>query len=160
MSVKKEIIGDELYLYMNGELIYKRWLRTGQSKIFDIMAYDKYTYSSIKDIECKGNAVICVKAKITMKSTKEGGRNNGFSTGYSPNHIFKTEDNKFTQSYMGTINFNDSELIYPGEIRTVIVNFLACQPIEDYLSIGKIWNIYEGSNLVGMGQILEFINLQ
>lgn len=51
MAYYKEIKGDELYLYMNGELIYKRWLKTGQSKVFDIMAYDKYTAKSIRDPE-------------------------------------------------------------------------------------------------------------
>ena len=49
MAYFKEIKGDELYLYMNGELIYKRWLKTGQSKVFDKMAYDKYTLVSIND---------------------------------------------------------------------------------------------------------------
>ena len=49
MAYRKEIKGDELYLYMNGKLIYKRWLKTGQSKVFDVMAYDKYTLLSIQD---------------------------------------------------------------------------------------------------------------
>ncbi len=49
MLVHKEIIGNELYLYMNGKLIYKRWLKTGDSKVFDIMAYDKYTLVSYRD---------------------------------------------------------------------------------------------------------------
>lgn len=40
--------GNELYVYMNGKLIYKKWLETGQSKVFDVMAYDKYTLKSIK----------------------------------------------------------------------------------------------------------------
>ncbi len=38
---------NELYVYMNGKLIYKKWLKTGQSKVFDLMAYDKYTLKSI-----------------------------------------------------------------------------------------------------------------
>ena len=38
----------EFYLFMNGELIYKRWLKTGQSFIFDINAYTKNTLVSIK----------------------------------------------------------------------------------------------------------------
>ncbi|RVU02383.1 hypothetical protein EOD41_00125 [Mucilaginibacter limnophilus] len=49
MFVHKEIIGNELYLYMNGKLIYKRWLKTGDSKVFDVMAYDKYTLVSYRD---------------------------------------------------------------------------------------------------------------
>ncbi len=48
MAIHKKIIGDELYLYMNGKLIYKRWLNTGISKVFDLQAYDKKTLKSIK----------------------------------------------------------------------------------------------------------------
>jgi hypothetical protein len=51
MIFKKVTKGNELYVYMNGNLIYKRWLNTGQSKVFDLMAYDKYTLKSIKDKE-------------------------------------------------------------------------------------------------------------
>ena len=46
MIIHKKITQDnEFYLYMNGELIYKKWLDTGASKVFDVMAYDKYTYA-------------------------------------------------------------------------------------------------------------------
>ncbi|WP_316789605.1 hypothetical protein [Pedobacter frigoris] len=51
MAIFKKADGKELYLYMNGNLIYKRWLDTGQSKVFDVMAYDKYTLMSIRDLE-------------------------------------------------------------------------------------------------------------
>lgn len=47
------IVGNELYLFMNGKLIYKRWLVPGFSKVFDVMAYDKHTYISIKDPNTK-----------------------------------------------------------------------------------------------------------
>jgi hypothetical protein len=49
MATLKKIEGDELYLYMNGKVIYKRWLKTGHSKVFDLMAYDKYTLLSITE---------------------------------------------------------------------------------------------------------------
>jgi hypothetical protein len=55
MVIQKEIIDNQLYLYMNGKLIYKRWLKTGESKIFDVMTYDKYTLTSIKDAEANCN---------------------------------------------------------------------------------------------------------
>jgi len=39
---RKEIIGNELYLYNeNGELIFKRWLNHGYSKVFTPFAYGK-----------------------------------------------------------------------------------------------------------------------
>ena len=49
MIFKKRTKDNELYVYMNGKLIYKKWLNTGQSKVFDVMAYDKYTLKSIKE---------------------------------------------------------------------------------------------------------------
>ena len=53
MVFKKETKDNELYIYMNGKLIYKRWLNTGQSTVFDIMAYDKYTEYSINETDEK-----------------------------------------------------------------------------------------------------------
>ena len=51
MVFKKETKDNELYVYMNGKLIYKKWLNTGESKVFDLMAYDKYTLKSINEKE-------------------------------------------------------------------------------------------------------------
>ena len=80
MAILKKIEGNELYLYMNGKLIYKRWLDTGQSKIFDVMAYDKYTLTSIRDLEYENNGgLLTVKAILKLKSTEEGGRQTGFT---------------------------------------------------------------------------------
>lgn len=31
----KEIVGQELYVFFNGRLIYKKWLSTGASLVFD-----------------------------------------------------------------------------------------------------------------------------
>lgn len=48
MAIRKEITKDnELYLWMNGKLIYKRWLNYGYSKVFDKTAYNKNTFVSI-----------------------------------------------------------------------------------------------------------------
>jgi len=51
MVFKKETKDNELYVYMNGKLIYKKWLNTGESKVFDLIAYDKYTLESINEKE-------------------------------------------------------------------------------------------------------------
>jgi hypothetical protein len=51
MIFKKETKENELYVYMNGKLIYKKWLNTGESKVFDLIAYDKYTLKSINESE-------------------------------------------------------------------------------------------------------------
>lgn len=49
-TFRKEIIGDELYLYnAKGELIFKRWLKQKKSVVFDVMTYDEATLISITD---------------------------------------------------------------------------------------------------------------
>lgn len=49
-TFRKEIIGDELYLYnAKGELIFKRWLKQNRSVVFDVMTYGKDTLVSITD---------------------------------------------------------------------------------------------------------------
>lgn len=53
MAVHTETIGNELYVYMNGKLLYKRWLNTGQSLVFDVRPYDKHTLISITDDSLK-----------------------------------------------------------------------------------------------------------
>lgn len=50
--LRKEIKNDnELYLYLNNKLIYKRWLDLGYSKVFDRFAYGKHTVLSITEDE-------------------------------------------------------------------------------------------------------------
>ena len=157
MIITKTITEDnELYLYMDGKLVMKRWLNGGYSKVFDVMAYDSYTYASIDDLTINNTAnLIHIKAKIKMKPTEEGGRKTGFTTGYRPNHVFEYVDEKMVKTFMGDIQFEDSELIMPGEERVVTVRFLFHQPIEEYLNIGRKWWIHEGGNQLGEAEILE-----
>lgn len=156
MAILKKIEGNELYLYMNGKLIYKRWLDTGQSKVFDVMAYDKYTLTSIRDLEYENKGgLLTVKAKLKLKSTEEGGRQTGFISGYRPNHIFEYNDNgQLLQTYIGDIIFEGTPTIEPGEEREVTVRFLMNQPIERYLDKGRIWWIHEGPKQIGQAEII------
>jgi hypothetical protein len=48
MAILKIKTETEFYLFMNGKLIYKRWLETGQSIVFDVMPYTKKTFVSLK----------------------------------------------------------------------------------------------------------------
>ncbi len=156
MAILKKIEGNELYLYMNGKLIYKRWLDTGQSKVFDVMAYDKYTLTSIRDLEYENKGgLLTVKAKLKLKSTEEGGRQTGFISGYRPNHVFEYNDKgQLLQTYIGDIIFEGTPTIEPGEEREITVRFLTNQPIERYLDKGRIWWIHEGSKQIGQAEII------
>lgn len=61
MAFIKKIKNDELYIYMNGKLLYKSWLNLGYSKTFDLMAYDKETLISIKEKDQELNSNIKIK---------------------------------------------------------------------------------------------------
>ncbi|MGA6121677.1 hypothetical protein [Sphingobacterium anhuiense] len=152
----KKIEGNELYLYINGNLVYKRWIDTGQSKVFDVMAYDKYTYTSIGDLKYENqNGLIILNAILRLKSTEEGGRKTGIISGYRPKHVFEyTADGKIDQTYIGDIVFEDINEILPGEERRIIARFLIHQRIEEYLTKGAVWWIHEGQNQIGEAEIL------
>jgi hypothetical protein len=157
MAIHKEILDNQLYLYMNGSLIYKRWLQTGESKVFDVMAYDKYTLISYRDYDFHKvtPSFIIVKAKLKMKATNDGGRKTGFASGYRPNHVFEYKADNTFSTYFGDIQFNGQETIEPGEEKEVTVRFLGSQPIELYLTVGRKWWIHEGPNQLGEAIILE-----
>ncbi|PJJ07409.1 hypothetical protein CLU83_0578 [Flavobacterium sp. 1] len=151
----KEIKGDELYLYMNGKLIYKRWIKTGVSKVFDLFAYNKYTLTSIQDLQFENQAQkISIKAKLRLKSTFDGGRKTGINSGYRPNHVFEYRIDEKLYAYMGEIIFDNYETIEPGEEKVVTVNFHVTQPIEEYLNKGRKWFIHEGPMQIGEAEIV------
>ena len=154
MVIFKEIKDNELYLYINGNLVYKRWLDTGQSKVFDVMAYDKYTHTSIRDLQYEHqNRLIIFKVILRLKSTEAGGRKNGIISGYRPNHVFEyTVDGKMDQTYIGNIVFDNE--IQPGEERPVTVRFLMHEPIEKYMTKGRVWWIHEGPHQIGEVEIV------
>jgi translation elongation factor EF-Tu-like GTPase len=100
--------------------------------------------------------LIIVKAKITMKTTEDGGRQTGFKSGYRPNHVFELPDDlKNLKAYIGDIQFDDQELIEPGETKIVTVRFLKTPQVEKYIKIGQKWFINEAAITLGFGEILE-----
>ena len=100
--------------------------------------------------------LIIVKAKITMKTTAEGGRQHGFKSGYRPNHVFELPDDlRNLTTYIGDIQFDGQELIEPGETKIVTVRFLKMPQVEKYIKVGQKWFIYEVPRLVAEGEIIE-----
>jgi translation elongation factor EF-Tu-like GTPase len=100
--------------------------------------------------------LVIVKAKITMKTTEEGGRQSGFKSGYRPNHVFEIPKNlKNLRTYIGDIQFDDQDLIEPGETKIVTVRFLKVPEIEKYILVGQKWFINEAARTLGIGEILE-----
>jgi len=149
----KDFSENELCLFMNGKLIYKRWLDSGESKVFDVMAYNKYTLASIKEL-INENGLFIVKARIKLISTEEGGRKTGIISGYRPNHVFEyTSEGKLQRTYIGDINFGGEDLM-PGEERIATVRFLLVKELEQYLTKGRKWWLHEGPNVIGEAEVL------
>ncbi|MDR2271903.1 MAG: hypothetical protein LBF27_13445 [Sphingobacterium sp.] len=138
---------------MNGKLIYKRWLDTGESKVFDVKAYDKYTLANIEEVNNQYGLLI-VKAKIKLTSIENGGRKTGISSGYRPNHVFEyTPEGKLQRTYIGDIHF-ESENLSPGEERVTTVRFLLVKELETYLTKGRKWWLHEGPKPIGEAEVL------
>ncbi len=157
MLIHKEVKDRELYVYMNGKLIYKRWLDTGASKVFDVMAYDKYTLASIKNPEQQEKCEqVAVSALLKLKATADGGRRTGILSGYRPDHVFEyPENNGRLEAFMGDITWYNGLAIEPGEEKVVTVRFLFRPQIEQYLNMGRKWRIHEGPVCIGEAEIID-----
>jgi hypothetical protein len=104
----------------------------------------------------RNKELIVVSAKLTFRSTAEGGKSNPIRSGYRPNHSFeKLSDERRTTFYIGEVQFNNKELIYPGDTNVVTVIFLKAGNIEKYLTQGRRWYLYEVPRLIAEGEILQ-----
>ena len=97
----------------------------------------------------------CVQAKVTLRTTLEGGRQTGIKTGYRPNHVFEYKDGKFLNTHMGEILFDHDKVILPGETAFVTVCFVDIPEMEKYITVGRNWFLHEGGRLVGHVEIIK-----
>jgi hypothetical protein len=99
---------------------------------------------------------IYVKAKLTLRTTADGGRQTGIKTGYRPNHVFEYNKNdQFLNTYIGQIDFDKDKIILPGETEIVTVCFLSHPDLDKYLHVGRQWFIHEGNKLLGQAEIIS-----
>ena len=104
------------------------------------------------------NDLIIVKAKIRLRATEEGGRKTAITSGYRPNHVFEpATDFGLIRAYAGDIRFNDQDCIEPGQTKIVIVRFLPHPAIDQYITTGQQWFMYEVPHLVAEGEIIEIV---
>ncbi|MDO3388041.1 hypothetical protein QWI17_19505 [Gilvimarinus sp. SDUM040013] len=98
---------------------------------------------------------LIVKAKVSLLSTESGGRHTPIVGGYAfrPNHNFGLEENR--NFYIGQIDFEEGDTIYPGDERIVQIRFLNVRGLKELLHVGLIWRIQEGPVLIAMGEVVE-----
>ena len=100
--------------------------------------------------------MISVKAKMKVLLPEEGGkRKSGIKSGYRPNHVFEQKSDKPFFTFMGVIAFEEPDIIFPGEEKVVVVNFIAAEEIRSYINVGRKWWIYEVPHLIAEAEIIE-----
>lgn len=87
------------------------------------------------------------KANLYALGANEGGRNNPFSDGYSPQFYF------LTAGVTGVIKTENGALIHPGKHCEVTVELQ--RPVA--LDVGLDFAVREGNKTIGAGSILELI---
>ncbi|MEJ2743865.1 MAG: hypothetical protein P8176_15695 [Gammaproteobacteria bacterium] len=112
-----------------------------------------FSFSDNLDV-VEGGPLI-VKAKVSLLATEDGGRHTPIVGGYSfrPNHNFGNEENR--NFYIGQIDFEKSDTIYPGEERIVTIRFLNVRGLKENLNVGLVWRIQEGPTLIAHGKVLD-----
>ncbi|WP_333863609.1 hypothetical protein [Sphingobacterium sp.] len=144
---------NELHLYINNKLVYKRWLDTGELEIFDSATYERYRLASQEELLAV-NGMLIVKARIRLTCTESGGRQAGIISGYRPNHVFEyTSEGKVHQCFTGDIHF-EKEKLMPGEETIATVRLHLARQVESYLTKGRKWWLYEVPNLIGEAEVL------
>ena len=90
-----------------------------------------------------------ITAKIHLLPMNEGGRKSFVFSGYRPNLRFGKE--LYTDA---AITFSDREKLFPGETWQVTIHVPKPEFVQEYLKVGKVFDIHEGSRKVGNGEIL------
>ena len=90
-----------------------------------------------------------ITAKIHLLPMNEGGRKSFVFSGYRPNLRFGKE--LYTDA---AITFSDREKLFPGETWQVTIRFQKPEFVQEYLKVGKVFDIHEGLRKVGDGEIL------
>ena len=158
MIIRKEITDDnELCLYFDGKLIFKRWLDQGYAKVFDDFAWGKYKERSITDFSLQETPRLYhVECKLRLFTKEEGGRVTPIANGYRPDHVFEYEENgSFINAFMGDFQFGLNNFIEPGTNQIVTARFPTHQLIEQYLTIGQKWWIHEGLIKIGEAEMIK-----
>ncbi|TVZ55309.1 barstar (barnase inhibitor) [Lutibacter sp. Hel_I_33_5] len=145
MIIRKEIKDDnELYLYFNDRLIYKRWLNDGYSKVFDKMAYGKDTFVSIIEDE---NGKIRHRRKIFINGefceTKEDFWNR---------YVAEIESEKLFGKNLDA--FNDAIIAEgPGFPGDCIIEIIGTKKLE------KVFGKKNFDFIIGLLRDAEFVDL-
>lgn len=98
---------------------------------------------------------IQVLASIHVIPTEKGGRHGPFTKGFRPNHNFGEPTDTFF--FIGQIELEEDDWVYPGETRDLIVTFLNVRGLTELLVPECVWRIQEGPRLVAVGTVKKIL---
>lgn len=104
------------------------------------------------NLDIVGDAPIKARATIKLVPQGEGGRHSPFTKGFRPNHNFGGADDRLF--FIGQIEVEENEWVYPGETRELRVAFLNVRGLRELLIPGCTWRIQEGPKLIGTGTVI------
>lgn len=93
-----------------------------------------------------------VRAKISMNSPEDGGRDVPGNLSYRPNHNFGSGGDRYF--YIGQMEL-PPEGLRAGESLVLHVTFLSGPGLENLLHVGRRWRVQEGARFVASAEILE-----
>lgn len=107
------------------------------------------------DIVEPGGSIFVVAAKVRLLTTEEGGLRQPFTTEYAfrPNHNFGDAENR--GFYMGQFDFRGRDIVPLGKEFETKVAFVEGRGLKEMLVPGRSWRIQQGSQLIGIGEILS-----
>ena len=106
-------------------------------------------------LESVSDSPYLVEAEFTLFKTENGGRHHPISKNYRPNHNFDWPKNE--RMFIGQVELNEGEWMYPGETRILNITFLTSKGLLELLKIGRQWKIQEGSHIIGEANIIYYI---
>lgn len=94
-----------------------------------------------------------VKALVSLLPIEKGGRKNGASDGYRPQHL--VADNILIS---GVHTYLNNGYVLPGTSSLALIKFIAPENHPNCLWIGKVINLQEGSRIIGYAEIEHIFN--
>jgi len=112
-------------------------------------------FSFSDNLDVVEDGPLIVKAKVSLLPTENGGRHTPIVGGYAfrPNHNFGDDENR--KFYIGQVDFEEDDKVYPGEERIVQIRFLNVRGLKEMLKVGLVWRIQEGPTLIAHGEVLN-----
>jgi translation elongation factor EF-Tu-like GTPase len=93
-------------------------------------------------------------ARLSYKTTEQGGRRDPASSGYHPQVKFDFSDNQTSTVQV----FRDREWVHPGDVVVAEMQMVGREYFAGQLEVGMRFEVREGARVTAVGEILEICN--